>query len=145
MPGTTRLFTSVTGVHRFVHLANPIKSFQIKKNVLFLCLTCSRAYVSSKMYRELKLRGAIMKNKQLQLLPLEQIVTTENGVWNLSSDQGNLGSFIITNVRVVWFAEMNEHFNVSLPYLQISLVGDSHSHTITLSHLYCLEFFELAG
>ncbi|KAK6636783.1 Bardet-Biedl syndrome 5 protein [Polyplax serrata] len=96
MPGTTRLFTSVTGVHR--------------------------AYVSSKMYRELKLRGAIMKNKQLQLLPLEQIVTTENGVWNLSSDQGNLGSFIITNVRVVWFAEMNEHFNVSLPYLQISLV-----------------------
>ncbi|KAK6640909.1 hypothetical protein RUM44_012607 [Polyplax serrata] len=88
MPGTTRLFTSVTGVHR--------------------------AYVSSKMYRELKLRGAIMKNKQLQLLPLEQIVTTENGVWNLSSDQGNLGSFIITNVRVVWFAEMNEHFNVKI-------------------------------
>ena len=25
------------------------------------------------------------------------------GVWNLSSDQGNLGSFIFTNVRIVWF------------------------------------------
>lgn len=74
------------------------------------------------MYRELKLRGSIVKSKQLQILPLEKIVTTENGVWNLSSDQGNLGTFIITNVRLVWFADMNEHFNISLPYLQIAVV-----------------------
>lgn len=74
------------------------------------------------MYRELKLRGSIVKNKQLQILPLEKILTTEHGVWNLSSDQGNLGTFIITNVRLVWFADMNEHFNISLPYLQIAMV-----------------------
>ncbi|XP_049805309.1 Bardet-Biedl syndrome 5 protein homolog isoform X3 [Schistocerca serialis cubense] len=79
-----------------------------------------KAYTSSRMYRELKLRGAIIYNKQLKLLPLEQVVTTVNGVWNLSSDQGNLGTFVITNVRLVWFADMNENFNISLPYLQIA-------------------------
>ena len=36
------------------------------------------------MYRELKLRGAILENKNLKLLPLEEIVSTVNGVWNLS-------------------------------------------------------------
>ena len=33
--------------------------------------------------------------------------------------QGNLGTFYITNVRVVWHANLNEQFNVSIPYLQI--------------------------
>ena len=32
-----------------------------------------RAYETSKMYRELKLRGALIYNKQLRLLPLEEI------------------------------------------------------------------------
>ncbi|KAK8738625.1 hypothetical protein OTU49_003978, partial [Cherax quadricarinatus] len=94
VPGTPRLFTSVMGVYK--------------------------AYTSSKMYRELKLRGAIIQNKQLRILPQEQIFSRVNGVWNLSSDQGNLGTFVITNVRLVWFANMNELFNISLPFLQIS-------------------------
>ena len=38
---------------------------------------------------------------------------------NLSSDQGNLGTFFITNVRVVWHAKLAETFNVSMPYMQI--------------------------
>ena len=33
--------------------------------------------------------------------------------------QGNLGTFFITNVRLVWHANMNESFNVSIPYLQM--------------------------
>uniref|UniRef100_A0A8C2DH16 BBSome complex member BBS5 n=1 Tax=Cyprinus carpio TaxID=7962 RepID=A0A8C2DH16_CYPCA len=53
------------------------------------------------------------------LLPQEQVYDKINGVWNLSSDQGNLGTFFITNVRIVWHANMNEIFNVSIPYLQI--------------------------
>lgn len=32
-----------------------------------------RAYEATKLYRDLKLRGAIMKNKELILLPQEQI------------------------------------------------------------------------
>ncbi|XP_015490332.1 Bardet-Biedl syndrome 5 protein isoform X2 [Parus major] len=79
----------------------------------------SLAYETSKMYRDLKLRSALIQNKQLRLLPQEQIYDKVNGVWNLSSDQGNLGTFFITNVRIVWHANMNDSFNVSIPYLQI--------------------------
>ncbi|KAJ3623189.1 hypothetical protein MTP99_019432 [Tenebrio molitor] len=96
VPGSMRHFTSVMGVHK--------------------------AYISSKLYRELKLRGAVIHNKQLKILPLEQVFSTLHGVWNLSSDQGSLGTFIVTNVRLVWFADMNEGFNISLPYLQISSI-----------------------
>uniref|UniRef100_A0A8C6Q5L1 Bardet-Biedl syndrome 5 protein homolog n=1 Tax=Nothobranchius furzeri TaxID=105023 RepID=A0A8C6Q5L1_NOTFU len=92
--GSPRLFTSVIAVHR--------------------------AYETSKMYRDLKLRAALIQNKHLRLLPREQVYDKINGVWNLSSDQGNLGTFFITNVRIVWHANMNESFNVSIPYLQIS-------------------------
>ncbi|KPP70577.1 Bardet-Biedl syndrome 5 protein-like [Scleropages formosus] len=94
VPGSPRLFTSVIAVHR--------------------------AYETSKMYRDLKLRAALIHNKHLRLLPQEQLYNKINGVWNLSSDQGNLGTFFITNVRIVWHANMNESFNVSIPYLQIT-------------------------
>ncbi|XP_073074831.1 BBSome complex member BBS5 isoform X3 [Manis javanica] len=93
VPGSPRLFTSVIAVHR--------------------------AYETSKMYRDFKLRSALIQNKQLKLLPQEHVYDKINGVWNLSSDQGNLGSFFITNVRIVWHANMNGSFNVSIPYLQI--------------------------
>lgn len=78
-----------------------------------------RSYETSKLYRDLKLRGAIIKEKQLLLLPDEDIYSKVDGVWNLSSDQGNLGSFFVTNVRLVWHANLAENFNVSIPYLQI--------------------------
>ncbi|XP_018877764.1 BBSome complex member BBS5 isoform X3 [Gorilla gorilla gorilla] len=94
VPGSPRLFTSVMAVHR--------------------------AYETSKMYRDFKLRSALIQNKQLRLLPQEHVYDKINGVWNLSSDQGNLGTFFITNVRIVWHANMNDSFNVSIPYLQIS-------------------------
>ena len=81
-----------------------------------------RAYETTKLYRDLKLRGAIIREKELLLLPLEQVVTKTSGVWNLSSDQGNLGTFYISNVRVVWFANLAENFNVSIPFLQIKSV-----------------------
>ena len=78
-----------------------------------------RAYDTSRLYRDLKLRGAIIRNKSLILLPNEQMYNKVPGVWNLSSDQGNLGTFFITNVRLVWHANMAENFNVSIPYLQV--------------------------
>ena len=48
--------------------------------------------------------------------------TKYNGVWNLSAEQGNLGSFIVTNVRVCWYAQLSESFNVSLPWIQVKCV-----------------------
>ncbi|KAL6727237.1 hypothetical protein Aduo_009132 [Ancylostoma duodenale] len=81
-----------------------------------------RAYETTKLYRELKMRGAIVdESYNLKLLPLEQLVDKVNGVWNLSTDQsqGTLGCFVITNVRLVWFASTNSLYNVSVPYLQL--------------------------
>lgn len=74
------------------------------------------------MYRELKLRSSVVSGRQLKVLPQEQVCSTVSGIWNLSSDQGNLGTFVITNVRLVWFADINEMFNISLPYMQIGAV-----------------------
>ena len=70
------------------------------------------------------MRCALLRDKQLKVLPQEAIVNTVNGVWNLSSDQGNLGTAIISNVRFVWYANMNDHFNISIPYLQIASVSN---------------------
>nr|XP_002124803.1 Bardet-Biedl syndrome 5 protein [Ciona intestinalis] len=85
-------------------------------------MSVSKAYDSTKLYRDLKLRGSLIQGKQLKMLPKEEIYNRINGVWNLSSNQGNLGTFFVTNIRVVWHANMNESFNVSVPYLQIQTV-----------------------
>jgi len=81
--------------------------------------TVFRAYDTTKTYRDLRLRGATVKEQQLIVLPQETVYNNLSGVWNLSSDQGNLGTLYITNVRAVWFAGMAENFNVSIPYLQM--------------------------
>jgi|EP01033_Poteriospumella_lacustris_P005748 Bardet-Biedl syndrome 5 protein len=78
-----------------------------------------RAYETSKLYRDLKLRGSIVKDNELILLPQEQVFNRIPGVWNLSSEQGNLGCFFLTNVRIVWHANLAANFNVSLPYMQV--------------------------
>eukprot|EP01006_Ploeotia_vitrea_P054164 TRINITY_DN67856_c2_g1_i13.p2 TRINITY_DN67856_c2_g1~~TRINITY_DN67856_c2_g1_i13.p2 ORF type:complete len:345 (+),score=162.90 TRINITY_DN67856_c2_g1_i13:1572-2606(+) len=80
------------------------------------------AYSTTKLYRDLKLRGAIIKDRQLLLLPDEAVFNKVDGVMNLSSDQGNLGTYFITNVRLVWHANLAENFNVSIPYMQIKAV-----------------------
>ncbi|XP_027996857.1 Bardet-Biedl syndrome 5 protein isoform X4 [Eptesicus fuscus] len=64
IPGSPRLFTSVIAVHR--------------------------AYETSKMYRDFKLRSALIQNKELRLLPQEHVYDKINGVWNLSSDQRSI-------------------------------------------------------
>merc|ERR1712137_1357334 len=61
------------------------------------------------------------------MLPHEQVYEKICGIWNLSSDQGNLGTFIITNVRVVWFAVLAETFNVSIPYLRMKSINVRNS------------------
>lgn len=60
--------------------------------------SCFRAYNSSRLYRELKLRGAILKNGHLRLLMFEKMYSTVNGVWNLSSEQVCKSSVFIWSV-----------------------------------------------
>ncbi|XP_071650422.1 BBSome complex member BBS5 isoform X3 [Temnothorax longispinosus] len=78
-----------------------------------------RAYVSSKIYREIKLRSGIIRENRLVLLPQEKVHSSVQDVWNLSIEQGNIGTFITTNIRLVWYADVNHQFNVSIPYLTI--------------------------
>ncbi|CAL7932853.1 unnamed protein product [Xylocopa violacea] len=86
-----------------------------------------RAYISSRIYREIKLRSGIINNKQLTLLPQEIVHSTLQDVWNLSLEQGNVGIFIVTNIRLVWFADMNNQFNISIPYLVIASITIKNS------------------
>jgi hypothetical protein len=64
--------------------------------------------------------GALLVDNELQLLPREVAYSRINGVCNLSSEAGNLGTFYITNIRVVWFSNASNAFNVSIPYVQVS-------------------------
>lgn len=58
----TKLFATVIGIHR--------------------------AYETSKMYREMKMRSALVNSdEKLKLLPQETQCDKIDGVWNLSSDQ----------------------------------------------------------
>jgi len=82
-----------------------------------------RAYETTRLYRDLRLRGAIIRDGELKLLPNEQIYTKTGGVWNLSHNQGHLGTLYTTNIRVVWHANLAPNFNVSIPYLQLRSVG----------------------
>lgn len=77
-----------------------------------------RAYETSRAYRELKLRGAIIRpeDKSVVLLPRERVFSRLDGIWNLASDTGNLGVAVVTSQRFVWRALMAENFNVSVPY-----------------------------
>jgi Bardet-Biedl syndrome 5 protein len=86
-----------------------------------------RAYENTKLYRDLKLRGAIIQDKNLNMLGLENIINKHSNVWNLSSDQGNVGCFIFTNIRVVWYSNVSENFNISIPYIQIKLIKKRES------------------
>lgn len=85
---------------------------------------CS-SYQATYLYRELKLRSSVVASGQIKLVPKEQVFNSVKGIWNLSSDQGNLGTFIVTNVRLVWYADINETFNISLPYMQMANVGSA--------------------
>ncbi|XP_017790163.1 PREDICTED: Bardet-Biedl syndrome 5 protein homolog [Habropoda laboriosa] len=79
-----------------------------------------RAYISSKIYREIKLRSGVINDRQLVVLPQETVHSTVQDIWNLSLEQGNIGTLIVTNIRLVWFADMNYQFNISIPYLIIA-------------------------
>jgi len=81
-----------------------------------------RSYETTRLYRDMKLRGAVVQDKTVIMLPKEQVFSKYNGVWNLSCEQGHLGIFYLTNVRIVWFASFSEQYNVSLPWIQIKSV-----------------------
>ncbi|XP_037942865.1 Bardet-Biedl syndrome 5 protein homolog [Teleopsis dalmanni] len=112
---------AVSGNTRFEFLFADVSGETARKHepIFANVFEIHQLYQRTYLYRDLKLRGAIVQGGQLIILPQEQVFSNVHGVWNLSSDQGNLGCFVVTNIRLVWFADANETFNISLPYLQI--------------------------
>jgi len=77
-----------------------------------------RSYEETRLYRDIKLRGAIISDKKLNILkPHEKVFNRYNNIWNLSKETGNIGFMYITNVRVVWYAFNSPNFNISIPYI----------------------------
>ena len=86
-----------------------------------------QSYESTRLYRDLRMRGAIVQDKDLILLPQESIINKYNNVLNLTSDQSDVGTFILTNIRIVWFHTTSDNFNASIPYIQIKSIKKKDS------------------
>lgn len=121
LPGTTQSLLLICVANNvryefiFTNLGTSTQSFSPVFDIL-------RSYQSTTYYRDMRLRSPIMRKGRLNMLIGEEVINEISGVWNLSSDQGNLGTLLTTNVRIVWFADVNESFNMSLPHLQIQSI-----------------------
>lgn len=90
------------------------------------CLAVRDAYQSTRLFREVRLRAALLDREgaDLKLLRGEEVYNRYPGAWNLSGEAGNLGTFLVTNVRVVWYANLSPNlYNISLPYIQIRFLS----------------------
>jgi len=80
----------------------------------------NRAYNSSRLYREVRLRTQISVNNQLTLLPDEEIVAIHPGVMSIHGEEAVVGTLMFTNTRICWIGETNELNNCSIPFHDIS-------------------------
>lgn len=86
------------------------------------------AYDSTRGYRELMIRKIISIGGQLALYDKENIIKQYPNVWNLGKNEGKLGRFYFTNIRVVWISNTNENFNISIPYVRILKISQKNSN-----------------
>ena len=55
-----------------------------------------------KLYRDVKLRGALISKKQLVLLKEEKVINKYENIFNLSSNSNNVGAIILTNIKLIF-------------------------------------------
>ena len=128
--GTTRaLFVNVRyrgSTLRFI-LTSLVKS---NPNIFGFVSKVLASYQSTGLFRDLKLRGAFVFDKELVRLPNEEVYSHFPGVWSLSNGKGILGSLFVTNIRVVWYSATTDHINSSAPYVQVHklMLRDSERH-----------------
>ncbi|XP_049845349.1 Bardet-Biedl syndrome 5 protein homolog [Schistocerca gregaria] len=82
-----------------------------------------RAYTSTRSYHEVLNNCDFIEDSQLKVLPSEEIISCVDGVWNLNYVERPLGTFMLTNIRAVWFAYENETNNLSVPFLCVEKVN----------------------
>jgi len=81
-----------------------------------------RAYDTSRLYREVKLKGFLNQDKNLITLPKEKVFEKTSGVISINNDQVLNGTLYQTNVRIVWYSNTIENLNVSLPWILIASI-----------------------
>jgi Bardet-Biedl syndrome 5 protein len=79
-----------------------------------------KGYETSRLYRDVKMKGFLTQDKNLTLLPKEKVINKFNTVYNITTDnQALAGQFQITSVRFVWFSTTLDNYNISLPWIHI--------------------------
>ena len=53
---------------------------------------------------------------ELQMCPGEEIVDSMNNVEDTKGNNGDKGSLIITNLRLIWFCDSDRHINLTIGY-----------------------------
>ncbi|EGD78614.1 hypothetical protein PTSG_01591 [Salpingoeca rosetta] len=102
VPSSPRLFTIIQAVHR--------------------------AYDSTRLYREVVVRSStLVSDDRVAVLPDEEIFDTLDGVWNLSGDKGELGTMVVSNIRCIWYSDLDPRFNVTIPYCMMSRIAIRNS------------------
>ncbi|KAJ3248332.1 Bardet-Biedl syndrome 5 protein [Chytriomyces hyalinus] len=96
------------------------ESLQVEAKFAGTRFQIHQSFNKSKIYRELKVKSAIITDGELDLLEYESIHGQLPRVLNVSNDQGKVGRMIFTNIRVVWYCTIDNNSNVSIPYLQIA-------------------------
>ena len=104
---------------------DPSDASAAEKDAFFDAVDATRkAYELTRLYRDVKLRGAIILNGSLTLLPGERLYSRVVA-WNTAGGSGGPGSagiLTVTSYRIGWHADVSDNFNVSVPYLQIASV-----------------------
>ena len=83
-----------------------------------------KIYDTGRLYRDLKYKGNIInfKEKKLDLLIDEIISNQFNDISFVSSDNNYNGILIISNIRLVWFCNNIDNFNLSIPWIQMTSI-----------------------
>ncbi|KAG9508818.1 Bardet-Biedl syndrome 5 protein-like protein, partial [Fragariocoptes setiger] len=83
------------------------------------------AYRRTTIFRTTKQRIACLiaqHNNSVNLLESESIYSKHGNVVNYHQRTSTMGAFVVTNVRLIWYALVDTRVNISLPYLAIRIV-----------------------
>ncbi|KAF5828385.1 hypothetical protein DUNSADRAFT_17687 [Dunaliella salina] len=89
-------------------------------------------YDKTRLYRDVNLGGAFLVDGGLDRLGFEQTHSRVDGVWNLCGGEGNVGTFFVSNVRVVWCSCLRPCFNISIPFCQVANVNTKFGVSLVL-------------
>jgi Bardet-Biedl syndrome 5 protein len=77
-------------------------------------------YASATVLREQKLRPSRTQEGNLVMVAGEQVMLSLDKLANFLGDVATVGKAILTNIRFMWFSEIVNNFNVSIPLILLS-------------------------